>query len=33
MGEVEGWYIIGPRRDRASVANDRARERTLHDLP
>jgi adenylate cyclase len=25
-GEIELWYVIGPRRDRASAANDGARE-------
>jgi guanylate cyclase len=30
-GEVEAWYLIGPRGDRASAANDGARESTLAD--
>jgi adenylate cyclase len=30
-GEVEAWYLIGPRGDRASAANDGAREQTLAD--
>jgi adenylate cyclase len=31
-GEIESWYLIGPRGDRASAATDRAREHTLADL-
>ncbi|MGH3036215.1 MAG: adenylate/guanylate cyclase domain-containing protein [Gaiellaceae bacterium] len=30
-GEVEAWYLIGPRGERASAANDAAREPTLPD--
>jgi adenylate cyclase len=30
-GEVEAWYLIGPRGDRGSAANDGAREQTLAD--
>ena len=30
-GEVEAWYLIGPRGDRASAADDEAREQTLAD--
>jgi adenylate cyclase len=30
-GEVEAWYLIGPRSDRASAADDDAREQTLAD--
>jgi class 3 adenylate cyclase len=30
-GEIEAWYLIGPRGDRTSVANDSAREQTLAD--
>jgi class 3 adenylate cyclase len=30
-GEVEAWYLIGPRGDRAPAADDGARERTLVD--
>ena len=28
-GQIEVWYLIGPRGDRASAANDGAREPTL----
>jgi guanylate cyclase len=30
-GEVEAWYLIGPRGDRASASNGGAREQTLAD--
>jgi class 3 adenylate cyclase len=30
-GEIESWYLIGPRGDRASAANDGEREQTLAD--
>jgi guanylate cyclase len=30
-GEVEAWYLVGPRGDRASAADERAREPTLTD--
>jgi guanylate cyclase len=30
-GEIEAWYLIGPRVDRGSAANDTAREETLAD--
>jgi adenylate cyclase len=30
-GEIEAWYLIRPRRDRPSVANDGAREPALPD--
>jgi class 3 adenylate cyclase len=30
-GEVEAWYLIGPRGDRASVTGDGEHERTLAD--
>jgi len=30
-GEVEAWYLIGPRGDRGSAANDGGREQTLAD--
>jgi hypothetical protein len=30
-GEVEAWYLIGPRGERASAANDGACEPTLAD--
>jgi adenylate cyclase len=30
-GEIESWYLIRPRRDRASAANDGAREKALAD--
>jgi guanylate cyclase len=31
-GEIEAWYLIGPRGDHPSAANDRAREPTLEHL-
>jgi guanylate cyclase len=32
-GEIEAWYLIGPRGDHPSAVNDRAREPTLTDGP
>jgi guanylate cyclase len=30
-GEIESWYLIGPRGDGASAVNNEAREQTLAD--